>query len=73
MYVASLASKPSLPWMPTSKDAPIAGTVKLHEVDALGEVVTTKKSTGKADKGKGRDWLTLFVRETLGKYSPFGI
>ncbi|KZV62336.1 AAA family ATPase [Peniophora sp. CONT] len=65
VHVVPLTTKSTLPWLPTSKDVPVAESLKLHEVDDKGEIVTSKKSVGKADKGKGRDWLTLLVREAL--------
>ena len=69
--ITPLADTTTLPWSPISKDVPTANTVKLHEVDSQGEAIVVEGSVRKVEKGKGRDWLTLLVRETLGKYSPF--
>ncbi|VDB92141.1 unnamed protein product [Peniophora sp. CBMAI 1063] len=64
VHILPLTTRPALPWLPTSKDVPSAESLKLHEVDAQGEAVVAKKNS-RADKGKGRDWLTLLVREML--------
>ena len=65
------ADTTTLPCSPISKDVPTAHTAKLHEVDYQGETIVVEGSVRRIEKGKGRDWLTLLVLETLGKCSPF--
>ena len=69
--ITPLADTTTLPWSPISKDVPTANTVELHEVDSQGEAIVVKEGVRKVEKGKGRDWLTLLVRETLGKSRSF--
>ena len=72
-HITPLADATSLSLLPVSKDVPTANAVKLHEVDPRGEAIAVEGGVGKVGKGKGRDWLTLLVRETLGEHSPFNV
>jgi hypothetical protein len=54
-------------WLPSLQAACHADIVRLREVDINGAPIITLKAS---EKVKQRDWLTLFVRESLGARSP---
>lgn len=53
-------------WLSSSQIIPATETVKLREVDSRGAPIQPMKVQTKAEKGKGRDWLSLLLREALG-------
>ncbi|KAI0051505.1 AAA family ATPase [Auriscalpium vulgare] len=66
LYPLPTAQSPCFPaWLPAARQSFEASSVRLREVDSLGHPVTAAASKRKTDKGKGSDWLTLLVRETL--------
>jgi len=52
-------------WVKSLRQATVASSIQLEEVDFYGNVMAPL-DTAKKDKGKRRDWLTLLARESLG-------
>lgn len=53
-------------WLPSLQEAHHAETVRLREIDINGPTLGPSISQKTSEKVKQRDWLRLFLRETLG-------